>query len=186
VNPTRADIAHRAVWLINPDESMRSACINAVHVALVQLTITDADLRYMARRQSKRAKRATDRLQKALKRLQAVLADPELPDDVRNAFPRPWTGPDVIGIRETDQLLTDWLNRADAALIRKEKLRQPKAMRKLVAAEQAFYLLKRFNRKIAITKGSPFCRLAALLNGTPKADFQFPCREVSNRLREQH
>ena len=55
-----------------------------------------------------------------------------------------------------------------------------KAEKKLIAAEQAHRLLQQFDRDISATEGSTFCKLAALLNDTPKANFHHPCRTVFN------
>ena len=52
------------------------------------------------------------------------------------------------------------------------------AEKKLIAAEQAHSLLQQFGRDISATEGSTFCKLAALLHGTPKANFHNPCRTI--------
>jgi hypothetical protein len=55
------------------------------------------------------------------------------------------------------------------------------AEKKLIAAQQAHSLLLQFDRNISATEGSVFCRLAALLHGTPKAKFHSPCSKVMRR-----
>jgi len=52
------------------------------------------------------------------------------------------------------------------------------AMKKLAAAREAHNLLQQFHKKIAATKGSPFCKLAALLYGKPRANLQYNCRKL--------
>jgi hypothetical protein len=47
------------------------------------------------------------------------------------------------------------------------------------AAAAARALLQRYKQPVKTTKNSRFCRLAAVLYGTPDADFQHPCRKTS-------
>jgi hypothetical protein len=204
----RTDTVHRAVALIGPDEHRRAECVNAVHVALTEIAGTDADLRRAFHSRTKRAKRAAKRLHKAAARLQDVLADPDLPEYLGSFFPP--AAPSTIrktidgrvctlmlpipsgndeslewGRGETARLLTLWVKRANVAgRDKSEKSFQPKALKKLLAAEQAHKLLRQFNPdNISTTEGSAFCRLAALLHGTPKAKFRSPCWRVLQDVR---
>ena len=52
------------------------------------------------------------------------------------------------------------------------------AAQKNIAALLAYDLLRQFNQKISITKGSAFCKLTALLYGEPRANLQYTCRRL--------
>ena len=162
----RASIVQRAVELIAPDNNRRAECVNAVHVALSEMVAFEPDLRRMFHRRSKKAKRAAIRLHKAAAHLQDVLADPDLSVDLSEEK------------AEMDRWLTIWLKRIDGATRVKPSRFRIGAERKLIAAERARSLLQQFGRDISATKDSTFCKLAALLHGTPKANFHNPCRTV--------
>jgi len=164
----RTDIVQRAVVLIGPDNNRRAECVNAVNVALAQIAVTEPGLRRLFHSKSNRAKRAAGRLQKAVAHLQKVLTDPKL--DL------PGTLDDTKS--EIDRWLAIWLKRIDEAKSSKPSPFRFGAEMKLIAAERAYSLLQQFNRVISATEGSTFCKLAALLHGTPKANFHSPCRTI--------
>jgi hypothetical protein len=178
----------RAVALIGPDEHLRTECVNAVHIALIEIVGTDADLRRMFLSRTKRGKRAAHQLEKTLQRLRDVLNDTNIPESLRSLFPaKKHPDPDVFVWPQNPRYqqvatmlwLKLWMHRAESV---RSKTGRPKfhfaAEKKLIAAEQAHSLLQQFDRDISVSKGSTFCRLAALLHGTPKANFQRPCWTV--------
>jgi hypothetical protein len=200
----RANVVHQAVALIDPDARDQAQCVNAVHLALIGVNATAADLQQKFHGRTKLAKRAAGRLHKALTYLQDVLRHPDIPEDLWNIFPSPDISVDglpvqgtysdfdflfehpTLGRGETNLLLMRWLQRANWAMRTKTDRRRFNfsAEKKLIAAEQAHRLLRQFNKKISTTKGSAFCRLAALLHGKPKADFQYPCRLVLHSVKK--
>jgi hypothetical protein len=172
VNPARPDsVVFQVVALIAPDEQRRSDCVNRAHLAIKINTARREDLPYMLHHRTKRAKGAALRLQKALDRLQERLADPDLHKSLRPGGRWPKL-----------KRLRAWRERA--AAVRDQAKGKPlnvDMMLRMSAAESAYILLKRFNKKTAMTKGSTFCRLAALLYGKPKANLQNACRKVIYR-----
>jgi hypothetical protein len=57
------------------------------------------------------------------------------------------------------------------------KIRQLNALRKRLAAAEAYQLLRKYGlKRIEATKGGKFCRLAALLYGDPQADLINQCK----------
>ena len=175
---------HRAVAIIDPDKHRHAECVTAVSLALVEIPKTDADIRRLFHSQTKPGKQAAGRLGTALKKLQKALNDTNTPENLRNLFPDekhpdpavPWRQDPIRQERETSLWLALWLKRIEAA--QKKTGRRKfhfKAMRKMVAAYAAHNLLQQFNRDIVTTKGSAFCKLAALLYGTPRANFTRQC-----------
>ena len=182
----RTSVVQRALALIAPDEHRRVECANALHVALLQIEGSEADLRRMFDRRTKHSKRAAAQLESAVKRLRDTLNEPAMPDDLANIFPEGMKiasiYPDLRwpqGLPTPWDALTKnwvewWLQRIESRSERAMPFRFS-AEKKLVAAMQAHHLLKQFDREISATEGSVFCRLAALLHGTPKAKFHYPC-----------
>jgi hypothetical protein len=200
----RTDAAFKIADLIvgkDALDDLRAEVVNAAQYAVRFGTARRADLPYMLRHQTKAAKRAAVRLQKALDRLQDVLADPDLHASLR---------PDGSAIKP--KRLTAWREKAAAfpeqprASARGGSGIEPKGWReraaafpkqakpkrldidmllKVSAAETAYRLLKRFDKKIVMTKGSAFCQVAALLYGKPKANLQNACRIVIDRWSKQ-
>jgi hypothetical protein len=168
----RTSVVEQAVDLIRPDEHDRVECANAVHVVLTQITASDAELSQFARRRSKDARKATIRLRGAVARLQEVLADPDLPENLGGIF--------RMTKDETEWRLKYWRRRIDDQVRSKPKSSQPKVIKKILAASLAYRLLRNFDRPISCTKDGAFCQLAALLHGTPKANFTRPCWQVSS------
>ena len=165
MNPARTDTVHRAVALIGPDEHRRTECVNAVHVALSMVGGHAKDLQRHSQRRGKPGKPAAERLRKALKDLQRAIGDPNLSDELRQ----------IISPHD----LARGIEHVNATRIKADEKRYPyKASVKNMAAELAYGLLRQFNRKISITKGSVFCKLAALLYGEPRANLQWTCRTV--------
>jgi hypothetical protein len=162
----RTGIVQRAVDLIDPDESRRVECFNAVQVALVEINASEADLRRIWERNSKGGRRTAAKLETAIKRVLDILDDP--------------TAPNLAKMAETKWVLRLWQRRAGS--MARDKITPPfrfSVQKKLTAAAAAWSLLRRFSdRDISASEGSVFCRLAALLNGTPKAKFQSPCRTI--------
>lgn len=170
MSPSRAEIEHRAVALIGPDERRRAECMNGVKLALSMLDRQYRPLRRHHRRKSKPAQRAADRLHKALKDLQRAHRDWNLSDELYAIVP------DGLPRRLIEQF-----NAANAVQKKAGKKRvNIKTRMKEAAATEAHHLLRQFNRKISITKDSTFCKLAALLYGDPQANLQYNCREVLN------
>src|SRR5262245_36078557 len=164
----RQNVVQKAVDLIDPDESRRVECFNAVHVALTGLNASEADLRRMWDRNSKDGRRMAAQVEKTIKKLLDLLDDPTAPNFHKQA--------------ETKPLLRHWQRRAGSEA--RDKIAPPfrfSAQKKLTAAAQAYFLLRQFDRETSATEGSDFCKLAALLYGTPKAKFQSACRMILSR-----
>ena len=83
--------------------------MNAVHVALSEITATEADLRRMFDRRSKRARSAANRLYKAAGDLHDALADPDLPETLWGVFPPP-----EKDLHDFSERLRLWGKRIDA------------------------------------------------------------------------
>jgi hypothetical protein len=80
-----------------------------------------------------------------------------------------------------DDWLPQWRDRAARVAYDENTRRSPQfeADLKRIAANQAYILLARFDRKISAQKeGSAFCKLAALLYGKPNDNLREPCRET--------
>jgi hypothetical protein len=73
VNPARANVVHRAVNLIGPDEESRVACVNAVYLAFFEMKASDDDLRRMYHHGTKPAKIGLDRLPRILGVCKSIL-----------------------------------------------------------------------------------------------------------------
>jgi hypothetical protein len=171
---SRADIiAQQIVALIDPDKDRRNECMIRAQLSVRTGTARRADLPWMFHSGTKRAKRAATRLCKALDRLQDVLADPDLAEDLRPGGR--WS------VAVEAKRLARW--RQQAGEDRTTTLTVPRGdmLLKVSAAESAYRLHQRFKKKIVMTKGSTFCRVAALLYGKPKANMQNACREVISR-----
>jgi hypothetical protein len=174
----RTDIVHRAVALIDPDEHRRAECVTAVHVALSEIRVTDAALHRVFDRRSKDAKRAAGRLHGSLHHVLRVLTDPHLPVNLVSH-------PDLNMTRlEMGHWLMRWQRRIEQERSKTGKPFRFPAEKKLLAAGQAHDLLRQFNREISATKGSTFCKLAALLHGTPNTNFHNPCRRILDSVRK--
>ena len=152
-----------------------------MHVALSEMRVSDADLHRVFHRRSKSANRAAGRLHKALRYVLDVLTDPYLPDDLVSH-------PDLDRLTrlEMGHWLMQWQRRIEAARSKAGKPFRFSAQKKLLAAGQAHDLLRQFNRDISVREDSKttFCKLAALLHGTPGANFHHPCRRVLNSVRK--
>src|SRR5262249_36510496 len=74
--------------------------------------------------------------------------------------------------------ISDWIRQCDK--LAKTPSGQPKKSSdpKLRAAKEALYLMHKYGAHVATTKGSNFCRLAAILYGDEKADMQHWCRRA--------
>lgn len=161
-------------------------------------------MRYVFHRHMRDAKKAAGRLGTAIERLQDALNDPNVPDHLVRIFPNKRIGLDGYPIEHPDpeirwpsdpigqQRLTKlwlklWRQQAEAAEYAPSNRGKFhfKAEKKLIAAEQALRLLQQFNPDISATEGSTFCRLAAALNDTPKANFHHPCRTVLDRWKKR-
>src|SRR6266567_6369923 len=116
---------------------------------------------------TKAQKRAAGRVAAALRRLEAVLKDPDLEKYVRDSFP----------LDEIDfERWTTYCQKASETPLPKTWLRDP-ARRE--AAKQAARLLKQHDIPLRVTRRGKFCRLAALLYcGDEKADLFYDCRLV--------
>jgi len=167
VNPAPTNIVQRAVALIDPgeDEKLRAQCKNAVHVALSMTRGSAKDIQRVAQRRGKPGKQAIARLYKVLQDLERAIGNPNLSRDLQRVI-----SPDD---------LASMINRVNEERITTDKQRYPyKASKKLAAAEEAHHLLQQFHKKISMTKGSAFCKLAALLYGEPHANLQWTCRRL--------
>jgi hypothetical protein len=168
---TRPDMVVRgAVRLIGPPLERRDECKDMVRRAIVECSESGNSIttvRWVSPSRDKRE--AANRLHEVLRRLRVVLfKDTNLDQDLRLLSP--------------DQI-DDWLKQAKAAGAETGKPIQLKARRKLIAAAQAIDLLEHFGKEISAQKGSPLCRLAAVLYGDPEADLQFNCRKALRKIR---
>lgn len=168
-------LVDRAVAQIKPPRKRIDECKKLVRSAIAESSEssnTIATARWVSPSQDKRD--AAERLHVALSRLQSALKDPDLDRDLRLLSP--------------DQL-DDWLKQTIAAGAEKTgKTIQLKALRKMIAAEQAIDLLVHFNKDKEISakdKRGPLCRLAAILYGDPEANLQYSCRVVLRKIQSE-
>lgn len=168
----RPDMVRRAVRLIGPAPEHRAECDAMVRRAIEESSESSksiATARWVSTSKAKR--KAHNRVAERLRRLQVALKDTNLEQDVR-LFASP-TG------------LDDWRKLAEARGAETGKTIQMKAYRKTIAAAQAINLLERFGKRKEISekkKGSPLCRLAAVLYGNPNADLRYPCRVALRKI----
>lgn len=199
----RKDIVQQAVALIGigPGNKRHAECVNAVNVALSEITATEAELRRVFHRHTSDAKKVAGQLGTAIRRLQDVLNNPNIPDHLVRIFPNKRIGSDGWPIehpdpeirwpsgqthqqRYTKLWLKLWREQAEAAQKAPGRKFDFKAEKKLIAAEEAHRLLQQFGRNISAAKGSTFCMLAATLHGTPNANFHHPCKTVRSVRRK--
>jgi hypothetical protein len=170
--PSRVEIVARAVALIGPDEHLRAECVNAVHLALSGVSGYAKDMQQHARRRGMPGKRADARLHKVLRDLQKAIQDPNLNPNVSDYLRRIFPSVDLAHV----------IAHVEEERTKPGGKRYPyKAQNKLMAAVEAYHLLKQFNQEITADKGSAFCRLAAVLYGEPRTSLQWTCRGVLER-----
>jgi hypothetical protein len=173
IAPSRAEIVHRAVALISPDERRRTECVNRVKLALSMIGRQDKIWQRYARLRSKPTQRAADRFLKVLKDLQRASRDPDLSDEL-------WA---ILPDGEPERLIERFNAAQEAARKETRKRFYYKAHKRLAAATEAHHLLRQFNRKIIAEKESVFLRLAALLCGEPPSSLNWACRRVISRAK---
>lgn len=173
------DIAKRAVRLIKPEPARLVECYNAVVVALHDIDGTDKDVRRLFQQRDRDARRVRISLCKVIEKMQKTLTDPRLPVELRSIRPPPAAKVGfhyIDAAAETERWLALWAGRLRATP--RGLGFTVKAARKRIAAEEAHGLLLQFKRDITSSPGGLFCRLAAMLHGTPKADFHRTCAGV--------
>jgi hypothetical protein len=190
----------RAIALIKPAPKDRDECERYVGITLFSIA---ADMHDNERRnymKTKKAKRAADRLHKALRRLQVIFDDLDLHPKLLSIFPDPEkdfhgivdanflsfpNAPMYIMPRKgvTDVWLNMWLKRVDAARTATGKTVRLEAEAKKIAARYAIELMQAFGSEISAAKGSRLCRLAALLHGQPRSNLSRQCGEVLRRTK---
>ena len=159
VNTIDADIVRRAVRVIGPAPKHHIECEAMVRTAIAQISTAIDTVKWVS--PSKPKRKAAGRLHQVLRRLQAVLKDTNLDQDLRLLSP---------------EKFDDWLKQTKAAQGETGKTIQLNARRKMIAANEAINLLEHFGKEISAKKRSKLCRLAAVLYGHPNVDLQYQCR----------
>lgn len=162
-----------AIALIKPEVQWQDACRDDVEMALIDIELTDGQLRANTHRQTKPAKLAARRLANALRRVEAVLKHGDLDITIGLFFPR-------------DELIR-WTKHCDELVKTPSgKLKRKSAEAKRLAVSEAHLLMRRYGPPDAAKntrKGSRFCRLASCLYGQPKADLHNQCRAALRKKR---
>jgi hypothetical protein len=152
------NIVRQAVKLIgNPD------CREDVEFALDAVAVMNTTMSASRRTATKRAKRAAGSLAAALRRVE-MAADSKDLDMTVMCFPR--------------KIISKWKRHSEKLAKTPSQKPAPNSDAKKRAAEYALGLLRKYDKHVATTKGSRFCRLAALLYADPKADLHHQCRAV--------
>ena len=168
-------LVRRAVALIKPKANRRDACRLDVEGALIEIEFMDAQLRSGNNNRTKLTKQATRRLARALRHLETVLKDKNLDVRVQLFFPR------------TE--LSKWTaHRKDLVNTPSGKLKRAKAVKKRHAIGEAHLLMLNYagpNAAKNTSRGSTFCRLAAVLFGKPAEELHNQCKEALRKKRGQ-
>ena len=161
----------QAFALIKPKAVRRDACRYDVEEALIEIDRIGLDSA-VSRPRTKAAKKAAGRLAGALERVEVVLKDRGLDTYIRICFPK--------------AELSRWkLKCQELAKTTSGKLVRTNARKKRLAVGEASWLMDRYGGRAVATKGSDFCRLAALLYGDAKADLTNQCRAYLRKKRGQ-
>jgi hypothetical protein len=168
-----AEPVRRAFALIKPKAEWRDACRYDVETALIEIKFIIGQLRANSYPRTKLAKLAARRLVRALRHVETVLKDKNLDFSIKKFFPR------------TE--LLKWAVRCKGLVETPSgKLKRTNAEAKRLAVREANSLMRDYGEPGAArdtTKGSTFCRLAALLYGDPKADLHNQCRAALRKKR---
>lgn len=151
-------MVQQAVKLIGP-----SACQEDVEYDMDAVAVMNTTALSNRKAATKRAKRAAGRLAAALRRVEDAAKSQDLDTSI-SLFPR--------------ETISKWKRHCEKLAKTLPRKPAPNADAKRLAAAYALNLLRKYDKHVATTKGSNFCRLAALLYGDPKADLQHQCRAV--------
>lgn len=165
-----AEPVRRAFALIKPKAEWRDACRDDVETALIEIKFIIGQLRATSYPRTKLAKLAARRLARTLRRVETVLKDKNLDFYIQRFFPR-------------DELLKWKLRCEELAKTPSGNLIRTKAEAKRLAVMEAQSLMWKYGARVAATKGSRFCLLAALLYGDSKADLHNQCRAALRKKR---
>jgi hypothetical protein len=160
----RQELVRQAIALIKPKEEARDECQYEITLSDAAIDMALLDDRFATAPKRKQAKKAVRRLASALRRVEIALLG-VVNFDLRIPMPI------------DDDLIRNW--REDVELIAKTpsgKLTRESAERKRLAVAEAHRLLEKYGAAITPTRGSNFCRLAALLYGDPRANLRNQCR----------
>jgi hypothetical protein len=149
-----------ALELLEPKQN--AACRIHIELVLLVLAYFKNQDQLIAAPKSKAAKARAARLAAALRRVQRELKN------------------DALYFRDqkiSADEISDWIKSYDALAATPSGPPKRNADDKRRAVGSARSLLERYKQPIVTTKGSRFCRLAAVLYGTPHANFQPYCRE---------
>jgi hypothetical protein len=170
-----AEQVRRAIALIMPEARWQDACREDVEMAIVELDLDVHQLRSDFHLRTKPAKRAAKRLALALRRVEVVLKDQNHDASVYMFFPR------------TE--LLKWTARCEEiAETPSGKTKRKIAEAKRLAVSKARGLLFKHGASDAAddaTRGSRFCRLAALLYGDPNIELHNQCRVLLRESRKK-
>jgi hypothetical protein len=170
----RADLINRAVKLIKPTAERREECVDAVVGAIYRVpNFFKEKVHDVYYSKTKVAKRVAGQLGLALRKVEALMRNPALDHDLRQTTIDP------------AELLRLARRCEEAAKTPSGDVPPMKPTAKLSAVIAAYYLMRihAAERETVAdaTKGSRFCRLAALLYGTlphgdPNADLSSQCK----------
>jgi hypothetical protein len=158
-----------AIEIIGPEPEQRDACREDVERMGMLNAVAIGWLHAKDKSKTKEGKGAAGRLARVLRRLMVVLKDEDLDPTLAGAAVTRHMSPGQIldAAKYCEQVETT----------RTGKLDRKDALAKRQAVQVAHDLLMKYNRAEAgdTTKGSAFCRLAALLYGKPEADLHHQC-----------
>jgi len=169
-----------AVRLIVPLRQRRDACLEDVAKTTLHIAFANAFLRGQDQVKTKQGKKAVGQLAVALWRVEAALENKEL-DSALRAIARMRFPSERV--RELARCCEDFEAARTGKLIRKG------AKAKVDAVEHAMRLMIEYatpqREADNIKKGSRFCKLAALLFGSPAADLSNQCKAAASKARKQ-
>ena len=176
----RRKLIDTSLNIIRPQQQQRAACREDVERESLRLFTSIGMMITKDSARTKQGKLAAGRLAAALRRLRAVLADPHLDGVVAAAavtrhFSLEEIADAVSYCEELQRVPSGKLTRKDAAA-------------KRAAVHCARALLTKYNEREAdnATRGSAFCKLAALLyGGDLAADLHHQCAAALRKLRKK-
>ena len=170
----RTEIIARAVDLIGPVQSDRSACCAAIWDGLDEIGLQAGYDSLSDYRKTSISKRAARRVASHLRAAGDIAKSEDLDPMAQLAFPD----------KAVDAAIRFYSALAYGQVKGRGTRHEPL---KTLAAKLAYRLLCSFtSSQPTTTKSSAFCRLAALLSGEPDADRTYICRKVKRGMGGDH